>query len=111
MTNKNLVRFIALLAVVALALPVMAKPISKNISIVQPAKLGTSQLTAGEYQLLIDGTRVTVQKGKNVVAEVTGRWEERDAKSRYSSVLLGADGQVQEVRFAGENRVLVLSTP
>jgi hypothetical protein len=111
MTNKNLVRFIALLAVVALALPVMAKPISKNISIAQPAKLGTSQLTAGEYHLLIDGTRVTVQKGKNVVAEVTGRWEDRDAKARYNSVLLGADGQVQEVRFAGENRVLVLSTP
>ncbi len=111
MSTKSLLRFVALLAVVALAIPAMAKPISKNINISQPARLGASQLSAGEYRLLIEGTKVTIQKGRDVVAEVTGRWEQRDAKARSNSVLLGPDGQLQEVRFAGESRVLVLSTP
>lgn len=111
MRIKSLVGVISLLAVVALVLPAMAKPVTKSITFTQPAKLGSTQIQAGEYRLLIDGTKVTVQQGKQVVAEVEGRWEERDAKARYTSVLIGDNGQVQEVRFAGEKRVLVLSTP
>ena len=109
MLIRSLVRLLALLAVVALAIPAAAKPVSKSLTISQPAKVGTSQLTAGEYRLLIEGTKVTVHRGKEVVAEVEGRWEQRDAKPRYNSVLLGPNGEVQEVRFAGESRVLVLS--
>ena len=37
------------------------------------------------------------------------RWEDRDAPARYTSVLLGADGQVREVRFEGQKRVFVFS--
>ena len=108
MRINSLVRFVALLAVVALAVPVLAKPVSKTINISQPAKLGSSQLTAGEYRLLIDGTKVTIQKGNKLVAEVAAHWEQRE-KGRYNSVLLGANGELKEVRFAGENRVLVFS--
>jgi hypothetical protein len=50
-----------------------------------------------------------VQKGKNTVAESEGRWEDRDQKSQYTAILLGADGQVREVRFAGQKRVFVFS--
>ncbi len=108
---KSLVRFVALLAVVTLAIPAMAKPVSKVITIHQPAKVGASQLTAGQYRLLIDGTKVTVQRDKQVVAQVEGRWEQRDTKARNDSVLIGPNSEVKEVRFAGENRVLVLATP
>ena len=109
MRINSLVRFVALLAVVALAVPVLAKPVSKTINISQPAKLGSSQLTAGEYRLLIDGAKVTIQKGSKLVAEVAAHWEQRGEKGRYNSVLLGANGELKEVRFAGENRVLVFS--
>ncbi len=109
MTSKSLVRIVALLAVAALAVPVMAKPISKTLNISRPTKVGSSTLQVGEYRLLIDGTKVTVQKDGKVVAEAQGRLEQRDAKAHYNSVLLGPDGQVQEVRFAGDNRVLVLA--
>jgi hypothetical protein len=50
-----------------------------------------------------------VQKGKSLVAESEGRWEDRDAKSSYDAVLLGEDGQVKEVRFSGQKRVFVFS--
>ena len=99
----------ALLAAIAMAVPAFAKPFSKTISIAQTAKLGRFELTAGEYRLQIEGNKATVQKGKQVVAESEGRWEDRSAKSAYNSLLLGENGQVKEARFAGQTRVFVFS--
>jgi hypothetical protein len=109
MKSNSILRSVALLAVTALAVPVFAKPVSKTINITQSAKVGKADLQAGEYRLLIDGNRATVQKGKSVVAESQGRWEDRDTKSNYDSVLLGENGQVREVRFSGQKRVFVFS--
>jgi len=109
--RKHPVWFIALLAALALAIPAMAKPISKNINIADTAKFGSTTVSAGEYRLLIDGTKVTVQHDSKTVAEVEGRWEDRAEKASRNSVLLGANGEVKEIRFAGEKRVLVLATP
>jgi hypothetical protein len=92
-----------------MAVPVFAKPISKTINIPSAAKVGKADLQAGEYRLLIDGTKATVERGKQVVAESEGRWEDRDAKSAYDAVLLNNNGQVTEVRFSGQKRVFVFN--
>jgi hypothetical protein len=105
---KSLVRIVAVLAIVALTLPALAKPVSKPLKITQPAKVGSTQLTAGEYRLLVDGDKATIQKGKQVVATVTCRWENRGQKSEYDALVIGSNGDLQEVRFAGDARVLVL---
>jgi len=99
----------ALLAALALTVPAFAKPFAKNINVTQNAKVGKSELKAGAYRLEIDGNKATVQKGKQVVAESEGRWEDRSTKSSYDSVLISEDGQVKEVRFAGQARVFVFS--
>jgi hypothetical protein len=109
MNKTSLFRLMALLAVVALAVPVFARPLSKTINFTQAAKLGKADLQAGEYRLLIDGNKATLQKGKEVVAESEGRWEERETKSNYDSVLIGENGQVREVRFSGQKRVFVFN--
>jgi hypothetical protein len=109
MKNNSFFRSVALLAAIALAMPAFAKPITKTINITQAAKVGKVDLQAGEYRLLIDGNKVTVQKGRQLVAESEGRWEDRQTKSPYDSVLLGENGQVQEVRFAGQSRVFVFN--
>ena len=109
MKTNSFVRSLALLAAFAVAVPVFAKPFSKTINISQTAKLGKADLKAGEYRLLIDGNKATVQNGKKVVAESEGRWEDRSTKSAYDSVLLSESGQVKEVRFAGQTRVFVFS--
>lgn len=111
MHTKSLVRFFALLAVVALGVPAAAKPVSKYINIAGPAKLGSTTLNTGEYHLLIEGTKVTVQQNSKTVAEVEGRWEDRGDRAARNSVVLGANGEVKEIRFAGDRRVLVLATP
>ncbi len=109
MKTNSLFRSIALLAAIALAVPVFAKPFSKTINIAQAAKVGKADLVAGEYHLLIDSNKVTIHKGKQMMAESEGRWEDRQTKSAYDSVLLGENGQLIEVRFAGQNRVFVLN--
>jgi hypothetical protein len=109
MKTNSFVRTVALLAAVALAIPAFAKPFAKTISFAQSAKVGRTELQAGEYRLQIDGTKATVQKGKQVVAESEGRWEDRSSKSTYDSVLIGEDGSVKEVRFAGQARVFVFN--
>lgn len=109
MKTNSLFRSLALLAALALVVPAFAKPFAKTISITHSAKLGKADLQAGEYRLQIDGNKATVQKGRQVVAESEGRWEDRSAKSAYDSLLIGENGQVKEVRFAGQTRVFVFS--
>ena len=109
MKTNSLLRSIVLLAAMAVAMPAFAKPFAKTISLTQTAKLGKAQLQAGEYRLEIEGNKATVQKGRQVVAESEGRWEDRSAKSNYDSLLLGENGQVKEVRFAGKARVFVFN--
>ena len=109
MKAKLFLRSIALLAAIGLTVPAFAKPFAKTINVSQTAKLGKSELKAGEYRLQIEGTKATVQKGKQVVAESEGRWEDRSAKAAYDSLLISENGQVKEVRFAGQTRVFVFS--
>jgi hypothetical protein len=109
MKTKLFFRSIALLAAIALTVPAFAKPFAKTINISQNTKLGKSELKAGEYRLQIEGSKATVQKGKQVVAESEGRWEDRSTKAPYDSLLVGENGQVKEVRFAGQARVFVFS--
>src|SRR5579885_2922839 len=109
MKSNSLLRSLALLGALAITVPAFAKPFSKTISISQKARIGKADLQAGEYRLQIDGNKAVVQKGKQVIAESEGRWEERSAKSAYDSVLVDPDGQVKEVRFAGQNRVFVFA--
>ena len=109
MRSNSFVRTLAVLAAIARAVPAFAKPFAKTINISHSAKLGKAELQAGEYRLEIDGTKATVQKGHQVVAESEGRWEERSVKSTYDSLLVGEDGRVKEARFAGQARVFVFS--
>jgi hypothetical protein len=109
MKRNSIYRMAALFVTLAVAVPVFAKPFTASINISQSAKFGTASVQAGEYLLSIDGNKATVQKGKNTVAVSEGRWEERDAKSEYTSIVVGGDGRVQEVRFAGQKKVFVFN--
>jgi hypothetical protein len=102
-------RVIAVLAAVALAVPAFAKPTVTTVTIAQGTKFGKAELSAGEYKLMIDGNKATVQRGKNVLAESEGRWEDRDTKAAYDAVLIGDGGHVKEVRFSGKSKVFVFN--
>jgi hypothetical protein len=110
MKIQSLIRSSAVVAALAITtMPAFSKPVAKTITISQNAKLGKADLRAGEYRLMIDGTKATVGRDKTTVAESEGRWEDRDAKSLYDAVLVGENGQVKEVRFSGQKRVFIFS--
>jgi len=62
--NQLFFRTIALLAAIALTVPAFAKPFAKTINIAQNAKLGKSELKAGEYRLQIDGTKARSRRAR-----------------------------------------------
>jgi hypothetical protein len=110
---SQFLRSFALVAITVLAVPVFAKnlsgTVSRIITLSHSAKVGNAQLKPGEYSLLVDGDRVTVKKGNKVIAETQGRWVDRNEKPADDAVVVGSDGNVQEFRFEGDRRVLVLS--
>jgi hypothetical protein len=105
---RTVMPVVALLAVIALVLPAVAKPTTRNITFNSPAKIGSTLLEVGEYKLVVDGEQVTVRKGREVVAEARGRWEERDSKFHRNTLVVDANKQVREIRFAGKSQVLIL---
>jgi hypothetical protein len=109
MKVNSILRSLALAAALVSTVPLLAKPFSKTINIAQSAKIGRVDLRAGEYRLQIDGNKASVEKGRQVVAESEGRWEDRATKSPSDSVLIGENGQVKEVRFSGQTRVFVFN--
>jgi hypothetical protein len=108
MKSQSILRSVALLALLALAIPSFGKPVAKTITIFNPAKVGKYDLKAGEYRLMIDGNKATIQQGKRMVAETEGRWEDRDSKASSDSIVIDDGGQVREVRFSGQKRVFVI---
>ena len=109
MRFTSLVRFVAIVAVLALAIPVVAKPITKDLNLLVPAKIGSTQLEVGKYRLSVDGDKVTIWQGKKAVLETAGQFEEREARQPHNALLISRNGQVKEIRFAGSKRVLVIS--
>jgi hypothetical protein len=78
MKTNSFFRISALLAVLALALPAFAKPVSRDINLSQAAKVGTVTLDAGSYHFVIDGTTATIKKDGKKVAQSEGHWVNRD---------------------------------
>ena len=108
MKSKSLLANLVLCGALAVATPLFAKPMSTNVPLAHNVKVGQTELKAGDYRFLIDGTHLTVFIGKKNVAEADGRWEDRDSKSEYTSIVSN-DGQVIELRFAGKKSVFVLA--
>jgi hypothetical protein len=107
MKRQSLLANLVLAGVLAVAVPVFAKPMSTNVPITHDVKIGQTDVKAGDYRFLIDGNHLTIMNGKKVVAEADGRWEERNSKAPYSSVV-SDNGKVTELRFEGKTSVFVL---
>lgn len=108
MKNKSLLANLVLCGALAVAVPAFAKPMSANLPLTHNVKIGQTEVKAGDYRFLIDGNHLTILNGKKQIAEAEGRWEERDTKAKYDSVVSNGDGRVVELRFEGKKSVFVL---
>jgi hypothetical protein len=109
MCNNSIVRSLILASALAISVPAFAKPMVKDLPITHTIHVGQTSVQSGDYRILIDGNHLTIQKGKKVVAQAEGRWEERDSKPPYDEVVSDGDGKMLELRFQGKKSVFVLA--
>jgi len=109
MSNNSLVRSLILASALAMSVPAFAKPVVKDLPITHSMHVGKTTIQSGDYRIVIDGNRLTIQKGKTVVAESGGRWEDRDIKPDRDQIVSDANGRMLELRFGGKKSVFVLA--
>ena len=82
-----------------------------NVTLFQPSLIGTTELKPGQYKVQVDGSRMTIKNGKNVV-EAEVKTEQADSKFSATSVRYqNGDGKyrITEIRVGGTNTKLVVN--
>jgi hypothetical protein len=105
--RKSVISSLALLAASALALPVFAEPISKTVTFAEPVTVNGTQVKPGDYKVVVDGNKVTIEKRHNVIVQTDARVEQRNAKYPTTSVVHDANGAVREIDLGGGNQAIV----
>ncbi|MCL4523946.1 MAG: hypothetical protein M1453_05700 [Acidobacteria bacterium] len=105
---SKMVRFVTFLAVLmslALAAPAFADSYKRSLTLDSPAKLGGTEIKAGEYRIEFDGTKVMVKDGKKVLAEAPAEWVETKNAVQGDTVVIEG-GVITEIRIEGRSRVI-----
>ena len=108
MCNNSLVRNLLLVSALAIPVSAFAKPMVKDLPITHTVQVGKTTIQSGQYRILIDGNHLTIQKGRSIVAESQGRWEDRDLKPETDQIVSDGEGRMLELRFGGKKSVFVL---
>jgi len=108
-SKRNVVVTIALLAALALAMPVLARPTRTNLTLTDACQLAGTKLVPGEYVMLVDGNTVTVLHNNKVVVKATGEWKKADRKFQESGFACNSEGHVVQVRVSGRDSYLEIS--
>jgi len=103
---------LAVLVLAVLVMPAFANPITitKTITINGTERVAGKELKNDDYTFKVTDTKLVVELRNKVIAEITGRWEPRDKKYDTDTVVATQDGQIQELRFAGEKRAFVIGS-
>jgi len=89
-----------------------------DVKILEKTSWNGKELTPGAYKIAWEGdsgdVKVSVMRGRDVVAQGQGRWEERSTPASDGGILARRDSGsgsmvLSEVRMAGKKSVLVLA--
>lgn len=106
--RRNIVVAIAVLAVLALAMPVLARPDRGEITVSRDCQVGATALPAGTYKLVFDGNKVSFLQHNKVIAEANGEWKKLPAKIYDTSVIFEASGRIVEIRLQGHDSMFAI---
>jgi hypothetical protein len=96
---------VAVLAVLALSLPVWARTYKEELTADKDMTIGATQLKSGTYELSADPAKKELEIWVNgkVMATVQGNWVKLSTKPQYSTVV--SDGnKVTQVQFSGTDQ-------
>ena len=108
-SRRNFVAFVALVAALALAIPVFARASRTTITLTDACQLAGTKLPPGEYVMVVDGNKVTVLHNNKVVVTATGEWKKADGKFRDSGFACNSEGRVVQIRVEGRDSYLEIS--
>lgn len=100
-------RSLAAVSILALALaawPASAKgskTIRTNMDILNATSLAGKPVKPGTYQVVADGSTVTLKAGNKVIAEAPAELKDSSNKASYSSVVIDGQG-IKEIHFEGK---------
>ncbi len=103
-------RFVLAFAILALAVAsagTVPGTHTYTINLIQPAVVNGAQLKPGEYRLIVDVTKVTLQRGHETIEIPTAKVETVDKK--YEANAIRFDGaKLEEIRLGGtKTRIIV----
>jgi hypothetical protein len=117
MTRNRTSCVLAMLAILALAMPLAARTnegkntkskVSATVELVKDAVIGGRQVKAGTYDVKVNDTKLTLSRDGKVVAESPIEWKDEQSKSAYSAIVVDG-GAIKEVHFNGKTRYARLS--
>lgn len=99
---------LAISAGVAFASPKETKAIAKtSITLSSTRMLSGTELTAGNYQVIADESKVTVKRDGKVIAEANAQWMDGQGKAPDTSVVTDGNA-IREIHFSGKSRYVVI---
>jgi len=106
--RRNIAVAVAMLAVLALAIPALAQPDRASVVISRTCQVGSSSLPAGNYRVVFDGNKVSFLRSGKVVAEANGEWKKTPQKTLDTSVIYEASGRIIEIHVEGRDSYFAL---
>ena len=116
MKHNKLVHLFAVALMLAVAIPAMASPkgakMSNSIVKGQFAVAGGeiingTTLAPGEYKVVANDSTVSFFRGSKLIAQAPIQWKDGTQKIEQNAIVTDA-GKIQEVRFKGQNRSVVV---
>jgi hypothetical protein len=104
---KKFVLVFAILAIVVANAGTVPGSHSYSITLIQPAVVNGTQLKPGEYRLIVDVTKVSITKGKEVVEIPAAKVESVDKKFDATAIRYVGD-KIAEIRVGGTKTRVVM---
>jgi hypothetical protein len=114
MSRRLLPLFLAIMALTTVSVSVLAKndsgdTITANLKLTATTTVGTTQLAAGEYKVIADGSKAKFQQGNKVVAEVPCTLKDFNGKINETTFVLD-NNKLTEIQVAGKTKAIEFSS-
>jgi hypothetical protein len=115
MSVNNMIRTAGLFAIALMAMPLFAStrsnPVNtqvekKSIKLDEATTVDGKTLKPGNYEVLIDGSKVSFEINGETVVTAPCNWKTMAHKSPYNSTTLSSKNVLQELQFEGSNQAL-----
>lgn len=104
---------LGIIAFFAVSLPARSQSketISATITVNKTAKVGNTELAAGEYKVTVEGGQAKFGQGKKVVAQAPCTLKDLSYTPKLTQFLVDDNGRIVEIQIAGKTKAIDFSS-